>query len=197
MGLGDMTDPSDQIDALLACPFCGGTADFTTRPNQTTLWGAMCNDCTAYRVGKTKAEAIAAWNTRAPSAELAAAHRATGNIEPFAWTEGVGWHAPAHRAVMASVKLGAWMSAAMDDDKVCDAMKADIREWFSAGEPMEILGQALAAAHRENAKLREALANMVYETTHLSPMKPNGDHDCTISAVCLHEARAALGGQHD
>lgn len=64
--------------------------------------------------------------------------------EPFAWTDGVSWHKPAHRAVMASVALGAWMSAALDDPNVCEAMKADIREWFSAGEPMEILCQALS-----------------------------------------------------
>ena len=62
-----------------------------------------------------------------------------------AWIDGIAWHKPAHRAVMASVKLGGWMSAALDDPAVCDAMKADIREWFSAGEPMETLGQALAA----------------------------------------------------
>ena len=32
----------------------------------------------------------------------------------------------------ASDKLGAWMSAALEDDKVCDEMKVDIREWFEA-----------------------------------------------------------------
>jgi hypothetical protein len=64
--------------------------------------------------------------------------------DPFAWADGVSWHKPAHRAVMASVKLGAWLSAALDDPKVCDAMKADINEWFSAGEPMELLCQALS-----------------------------------------------------
>jgi hypothetical protein len=31
--------------------------------------------------------------------------------------------------------LGKWMSAALDDPNVCEAMKADIREWFSAGSP--------------------------------------------------------------
>lgn len=35
----------------------------------------------------------------------------------------------------ASFALGAWMSAALDDPKVCEQMKADINEWFSAGEP--------------------------------------------------------------
>ncbi|MGJ8477231.1 hypothetical protein [Sphingobium yanoikuyae] len=40
------------------------------------------------------------------------------------------------RVIMASARLGKWMSAALDDPKVCDDMKADIREWFSAGEPV-------------------------------------------------------------
>jgi hypothetical protein len=70
--------------------------------------------------------------------------RAAEPDEPFKWVDGISWHKPAHRAVMVSVNLGSWLSAALDDPKVCDAMKADIREWFSAGEPMEILGQALA-----------------------------------------------------
>lgn len=39
----------------------------------------------------------------------------------------------------ASVALGAWMSAALDDPKVCAAMKSDIQEWFSAGEPFEAM----------------------------------------------------------
>lgn len=39
------------------------------------------------------------------------------------------------RSIMASAKLGAWLSAALEDPNVCAEMKADIREWFSAGEP--------------------------------------------------------------
>jgi hypothetical protein len=50
------------------------------------------------------------------------------------------------RGIMASVKLGAWMSAALDDPAVCDAMKADIREWFSAGEPFHAIYAAIAQA---------------------------------------------------
>lgn len=38
-----------------------------------------------------------------------------------------------HESVMASVALGKWLSAALDDDGVCEEMKADIRRWFSAG----------------------------------------------------------------
>lgn len=29
--------------------------------------------------------------------------------------------------------VGSWLSAALDDPNVCDAMKADIRHWFEAG----------------------------------------------------------------
>ena len=36
----------------------------------------------------------------------------------------------------AAGRMGAWMSAAMDDPQVCEAMKADIRAWFDAGEPI-------------------------------------------------------------
>ncbi|HEX8414870.1 MAG TPA: hypothetical protein VF637_13435, partial [Sphingomicrobium sp.] len=49
-----------------------------------------------------------------------------------------------HRAIMASVRLGYWMSAALDDPAVCEAMKTDIREWFSAGEPQPGWCAALA-----------------------------------------------------
>lgn len=43
--------------------------------------------------------------------------------------------------------------------------------------------------------LEAALRRMIYETTHLSPMKPNGDHDCTIKADALAQARQALENQ--
>jgi len=53
-------------EELLPCPFCGGDADFGTRPNERAWWSLHCSECTAYRCGPTKAEAIAAWNTRTP-----------------------------------------------------------------------------------------------------------------------------------
>ena len=37
----------------------------------------------------------------------------------------------------ASEALGGWMSAALEDPKVCAEMKADINAWFAALEPME------------------------------------------------------------
>ena len=73
-----------------------------------------------------------------------------------------------HESVLASVGVGRWLSAALDDPNVCDEMKADIRRWFASGHPSFKWGeqaerdQAVAraeAAEAENARLREALAN--------------------------------------
>lgn len=36
------------------------------------------------------------------------------------------------RAVDAAPKIGAWLSAALEDPNVCDEMKADIRSWVEA-----------------------------------------------------------------
>jgi hypothetical protein len=36
----------------------------------------------------------------------------------------------------ASEKVGAWLSAALEDPKVCDEMKADVNEWFEAVFPV-------------------------------------------------------------
>jgi hypothetical protein len=35
----------------------------------------------------------------------------------------------------AADNLGKWLSAALDDPAVCEAMKADVRAWFDAGQP--------------------------------------------------------------
>jgi hypothetical protein len=39
------------------------------------------------------------------------------------------------RAINSDKALGKWMSAALEDDKVCAEMKADILEWFEAHKP--------------------------------------------------------------
>lgn len=47
----------------------------------------------------------------------------------------------------AADRLGAWMSAALDDPKVCDAMKADIQAWFDAGQPVPVSTPRSAPMH--------------------------------------------------
>ena len=73
------------------------------------------------------------------------------------------------RSVMASVALGNWMSAALDDPKVCAAMKADIQEWFSAGEPelVQYARAAIAAIPDRAALVASLEATAEAAATHL------------------------------
>ncbi len=54
------------------------------------------------------------------------------------------------------------------------------------------MGPIIQRLESENARLRGVLQAMVYETTHLSPCRPDGSHDCRISGEALAAARAAL-----
>ena len=60
-----------------------------------------------------------------------------------------------HESVFASVALGKWLSAALDDPNVCEEMKADIRRWFSSGhlywDEVQAYRQAAYAAGLERA----------------------------------------------
>lgn len=58
--------------------------------------------------------------------------------------------------------IGAWLSAALDDPAVCEAMKDDIRAWFDAGEPSRI--RELEA---EVARLTEDNRQRVQGTNYL------------------------------
>lgn len=49
----------------------------------------------------------------------------------------------------------------------------------------------------EIERLRAALREMVYETTHLSLERDDGSHVCRISRKALQRAREALGPQQD
>lgn len=63
-------------DELLPCPFCGGDAELRYHPKcicdpKCMAWEIGCSSCdarvgnTIYAIGKTKDDAIAAWNRRA------------------------------------------------------------------------------------------------------------------------------------
>ncbi len=69
--------------------------------------------------------------------------------------------------------------------------QADDQDVLEAAEAHRA-GQASRDA--EVAALRAALGQMIYETTHLSPMEADGSHWCRISATALADARAALEG---
>lgn len=75
-------------------------------------------------------------------------------IEAIHGATEVGVEPARDRVIMASVKLGKWLSAALDDPAVCEAMKADIHEWFSAGEPVAGWGAALAQTTPPNGDIR-------------------------------------------
>lgn len=53
-------------------------------------------------------------------------------------------------------------------------------------------GAIIFRSQRKAAMLETALANLVYEVTHLSPCNDDGTHDCKISAEALRIAREAL-----
>ena len=64
------------MSELKPCPFCGGEAELRYHPSsmrdpECRAWEAGCSICdarvgsTIYAIGKTKQDAIAAWNRRA------------------------------------------------------------------------------------------------------------------------------------
>lgn len=61
-----------------------------------------------------------------------------------------------HEAVQASVDVGGWLSAALDDPNVCDQMKADINRWFSAGFLYLNSVRQLMQADREAVRAEQA-----------------------------------------
>ena len=94
-----------------------------------------------------------------------------------------------HEAVRASVAVGGWLSAALDDPNVCDAMKADINRWFSAGflyldEVRKLMQTEREALEAENERLRGVLRGV-------TPPAHFGESE--QSKAWWAKARAALG----
>lgn len=98
------------------------------------------------------------------------------------------------RMALASEAIAAWNTRASDAEitRPTEALRlqmeakhkeaAEAKLWFNKAQEWK---DALRAAEEREKALREALGEIVYETTHLSPMKANGDHDCTIKANTL------------
>lgn len=98
-----------------------------------------------------------------PPADMAGLDGLIDEFDPI-WDESV--LLAEHEAVMASVAVGGWLSAALDDPKVCDAMKADIDRWFSSGflylhEVRRLMQIDREAATAESATQLQALAARV------------------------------------
>lgn len=75
-----------------------------------------------------------------------------------------------------------------------DALKAELHE--TRMQSLVDFGKLQKACDERNA-LKAALALIVYETTHLSPVEEDGSHWCRITGPCLNKARAALQEKTD
>lgn len=101
----------------------------------------------------------------------------------------------------ANERLGAWLSAALDDPNCSEAFKQDINDWF-ASQPPQSDAEIIAEIIAENKRLREALELCLDElwapqegcSCHISP--PCGDcveYQSIREAIAV--ARAALKEQ--
>ena len=100
-----------------------------------------------------------------------------------------------HEAVQASVDVGGWLSAALDDPNVCDQMKADINRWFSAGFLYLDSVRQLMQADREAVRAEQAaeLAKWKALAETLAFMLEAGTRFMPSSATVWHrEAAKAL-----
>ena len=79
----------------------------------------------------------------------------------------------------------------------CRAAAAEIEKLRAENEHLATSNHAYLSGYQEAIaeieKLREALRELIYETTHLSPQEDDGSHRCTITGETLRKARAALG----
>lgn len=64
--------------------------------------------------------------------------------------------------------------------------------WSDVNIPMPPVAAPKPCPDAVIRQLADALSELAYEVTHLSPMEDDGSHRCTISAKALSKARAAL-----
>ena len=106
-----------------------------------------------------------------------------------------------HEAVQASVDVGGWLSAALDDPNVCDAMKADINSWFSAvflylDEVRKLMQTEREALEAEIERLRGVMREVFEEwagSEGFIPETAPGGYLLHLTKRMADIARAALG----
>lgn len=115
----DDTTKREAEAELLPCPCCKGDPQFMSHDDMAVI---LCRQCSLRLTrchengGMTKGDAkvVAAWNQRASLA--------TPSVPDI----------DLDQLLYRCDKLGEWMSAALDDPKVCKEMKADLMSWFDA-----------------------------------------------------------------
>ncbi len=155
---------SEEAAALLPCPFCGGAA--TIEPKN---WagrdyiGVFSTECLIFQDSPSATDAEAS----------------------AAWNTRARLAEPEADAIAALEAENATLAAG-----ACHVEGGLIGD--EHGHFYCAMERKVAALEAENARLRGVLQAMVYETTHLSPCRPDGSHDCRISGEALAAARAAL-----
>jgi Lar family restriction alleviation protein len=158
---------------LKPCPFCGGV-QIEAFHHIDRGWGASWHvECVAEECGNstchhdTEATAIAAWNKRQPTQSDALLE---GDAQTILYLLGVRHGREDERAKIAAEtrqpaqsdvneRLGAWLSAALDDPNCSDAFKQDINDWF-ANQPTQ--SDALRIKLLEDALLAVVEATRAY-----------------------------------
>jgi len=94
-----------------------------------------------------------------------------------------------HEAVQASVDVGGWLSAALDDPNVCEQMKADINRWFSAGFLYLDSVRQLMQADREAVRAEQAAELAKFKA--LAETLAKAGEDLKADMICRAEWAAA------
>lgn len=80
------------------------------------------------------------------------------------------------------------------DVSILESLYKENAAFIAAANPAAILSilSEMESLRAQVAVLVGALRDYVYETTHLSPERADGSHDCRISQFCLRQARGLL-----
>ena len=82
-----------------------------------------------------------------------------------------------------AMRVGAWLSAALDDPNVCDEMKADIRTWMDAGMP--------TPQPAEPVKVSDDLAHEIWAAAQTAPGEEIEDAVDRVAALLARYGKGA------